>query len=131
MATHCSPGESIECNKSTVAARKIVEHVYVKLHNLRGEEVTFFKYKTKIRAIVTIEEELDPRVCIMREASFLDLNDALEANVIEIYVPNKVKFQVSSNFSNVHGIQWNSVKGFTYAMIVIPWRSVLEQRIAV
>ncbi len=88
---------------------------------------TLFKYKSSIRALVSISEELLPKEHKICETSFLDLNDELDAEIVEIYLERIAKFTVQSNFSHVHGIQCSHIKGFTFAKIVIPWKFALQQ----
>lgn len=131
MAYHVNPGDSIECTRCQVAMRKSIFHAFIKLQSLSGEEISFFKYKTKKRAFAKIIEEINPKECIICATSILHLNDGLEADVIEIYTKKKVSFSHSSNFSSTHGIQWNNINDFTYAKIVIPWNFVTQRQIAV
>jgi hypothetical protein len=86
-----------------------------------------FKYKTKKRAIVTVSAELNPKVQIFCETSYLELNDAIEGDVVEIYTDEEVEFELVSNFSHVHGIQGNALNNLTYARIALPFRFVLER----
>ena len=131
MAYHINPGDSIECSQSQVAIRKIIFQTFLKIPSLTGEEIPFFKYKTRKRAYIKIVQELNPKVCIMCTTSILHLNDGLEAGVIEIYTKKRVSLSLASNFSSTHGIQWNNINDFTYARIVIPWNFVTQRQIAV
>lgn len=124
MAKYIEVGDSIECNKSEIYVRKISNNPVL----LNWEGVgRFFKYKSKIHALVKITEELIPKICRICNTSNLNLNDELEGVVLEIYLEKKVKLQVIANFSNVHGIQANAINSFTFAKVVIPWRFVLEK----
>jgi len=123
MAKYIDIGDSVEGSKSSVYLRKVNKPI---LLNLEGVG-RFYKYKSKIRAIIKITEELVPKVYKICETSNLNLNDELEGDIIEILLEEKVTFQLISNFSNVHGIQGNSINTFTYAKIIIPWRFVLER----
>jgi hypothetical protein len=130
MAKHLNVGESIECNKSRIAVRSVSKNpTLVAIEGLNGKSYRFFKYKTKIRAIATIIEELNPKECVICEGSHLDLDDTLEAETLEIYTSKRMIFEVISNFSNVHGIQGDEVNHLTYAKIIIPWRFLLEKNL--
>ncbi|MFZ1785381.1 MAG: hypothetical protein WAU23_09250 [Ferruginibacter sp.] len=130
MATHVNGGDSIECNKSLIAVRKISKkHTLINMDSINGEFVRLFKYKSSIRAIVKIKEELDPLACIICQTSHLALEDSLEGEVISIYTKRQIKLEPVSNFSHVHGIQGSNVTDFTYAKIDIPWRYVLEREL--
>jgi len=120
-------GNSVECQKSNIALRSSGDNPF----GIEYEGVRYFKYKSKKRAIVTITEELNPKEPRICKTSYLDLNGILEAEVIEIWTEKRVKFEVTSNFSNVHGIQQNSVNAFTFAKIVITWRAILEKALTI
>ena len=123
MAKFMNVGDSIEANRSDILVRKVSSPILINIEGVGR----FFKYKSKIRAIVKITEELLPKVHRICCYSNLNLNDELEADTIEIFTENKITLQLVSNFSNVHGIQANNVNAYTYAKIVIPWRFVLEK----
>jgi hypothetical protein len=127
MTKFVEAGASIEGNKSDVFVRKVSKTPT--LLNIDGVG-RFYKYKSKIRAIVKITEELVPKIHRICERSNLNLHDELEAVTIEIFTENRISLQVISNFSNVHGIQANNINAFTYAKIVIPWRFVVERGIS-
>lgn len=125
MATHTEAGKSIECNKSSVSVRGISKNPsFVEIEGMR-----LFRYKSKISAIIKIQEELVPKIFKICESSCLDVNDVLEAPSIEINIAKRVVFKIESNFSSKHGIQYNDINSFTYAKIVIPWRFVTERTI--
>jgi hypothetical protein len=125
MAKYVNPGDSIECNKSEVAVRKITKTpILVKVDEVRGR---LYKYKSGIRAIVSITETLlDTDKHRINENSKVSFNDTLEGDTIEIYTKKRMTFGLISNFSHVHSIQGDKVPCFTYAKIIIPWRYVLE-----
>ena len=128
MAKHENLGDSIECNKSMIAVRKVSKKpTFIKMDCIDGGNISLFKYKTNIRAIVKIEEALAPLECIICATSHLGLEDSLEGEVISIYTKSKINLNPVSNFSHVHGIQGDYVKSFTYAKIDIPWRYVLTR----
>jgi hypothetical protein len=129
MATHVNQGDSIECRRSVVAVRKVSGPTFITMKGIDQNDYEFFKYKSKIRAIVRIVESLDPKECIISESSFLDVDDRLEGDVVEIYATIQFDFQKISNFSHVHGIQGDSLNSFTYAKIVQPWRFVTQRAI--
>ena len=129
MATYTEEGNSIECNKSCIAARGISKKP-VLITNLEGVAGRWFKYKGHKRVIATITEELRPRRHKICELSKLLLNDALDADVVEMYFEKRITVEIVSNFSNVHGIQGSHANTFTYAKIVIPWRFVLQRAIS-
>jgi hypothetical protein len=108
----------------------IQEKIKWELTCLNGEEILLHKGKTKKSAYVKISEELNPkeqRICL---TSHVNLDEELQADTIEIYTKRKVTLHLESNFSHVHGVQWNYTKCFTYAKIFIPWRFILEKQIA-
>jgi hypothetical protein len=123
MAKHVILGSSIEGNKSSVAVRKISKNPSIL--DIEGVGL-FFKYKSKIHAIVKVTEELSPKKHIICETSFLNLNDELEADIIELFTPKKLSLKLTSNFSSVHGIQSNNLSMFTYAKIASPFRFALN-----
>lgn len=127
MAKYINSGESIECKESHVATRKSSAPTLLNIAEIDGKLRRLFKYKTKIRAIIKITRELTPKKGVICDNSHLDLLDELEGDTVEIFTENRIKLEVVSYFSNVHGIQGNSVNCFTYAKIVIPWRFVLEK----
>ena len=101
------------------------------MQSLNGETLSFFKYKTKKNAFIKIAQELNPKTCVICATSILHLNDGLQAPVIEIYTKKQVSLGHASNFTSTHGIQWDNIKDFTYAKIVIPWAFVTQRQIAV
>jgi len=123
MAKFINVGDSIEAKRSDILVRKVSSPTLINIEGVGR----FFKYKSKIRAIVKVTEELMPKVHRICCYSNLNLDDELEAGTIEILTENRISLQLVSNFSNVHGIQANNVNAFTYAKIVIPWRFVLEK----
>jgi hypothetical protein len=124
MATFVNQGDSIEGGKSHIHVRKVTNPILIDIDGIGR----FFKYKSKIRAIITITEELIPKIHRICCDSKLDLNDELDAATIDILTSKRIKtWKLISNFSNVHGIQSNIVNDFTYAKILIPWRFVLER----
>lgn len=124
MATYTGQGDSIECEKSAIATRQVNNNPpRIKL----TDGITLFKYRCGKRCMVKIIEELDPRIHKISQLSFLTIDDSLEGNVIEVYVPKRIHFKLESNFSATHGIQHNESNGFTYAKIIIPWRLFLER----
>jgi hypothetical protein len=125
MAKFIDVGDSVECNKSEVFVRKVNKPILLDIEGIGR----FFKYKSKIRAIIKITEELIPKVHRICNSSNLSLHDELEGDTIEIFLEEKITFQLISNFSNVHSIQGNNVNSFTYAKILIPFRFVLERRL--
>ena len=129
MASHVNQGNSVECQKSFVATRKVSGPFFVSLPTLTGSKIPLFKYKTNIRSLVFIIEQLNPFECIICKESKMNLNDVLEGTVIEVYTKKRIKFKLESNYSNVHGIQGDHVTDFTYAKIVIPWEYVLNQHL--
>lgn len=131
MATHIHEGDSIECSQSMIAVRKVSKTPT--LVNIEckeeGRKMRLFKYKSSIRSIVQITEELNPLDSVVCENSHLVLHDTLEAAVLSIYTAKKVTLETVSNFSHVHGIQGANVNAFTYAKIDIPWPFVLNQKL--
>jgi hypothetical protein len=125
MTTFNKEGVSIEGGKSDILIRKITDPVLIKIEGVGR----FFKYKSKIRAIVKITEELVPKVHRICCYSNLNLDDELDAPTIEILTEKRITLELISNFSNVHGIQGNRVNAFTYAKIVIPWRYAINKAI--
>lgn len=126
MAVHQNAGDSIECSSAKISVRKIGDPFYIKIKGVK-----YFKYKSSVRSIVTITQELNPKEHIILPSSKLDLNDELSADVVEIYTINKRKFDVCSNFSHVHGIQCNDISDFTFAKIVIPWRYITVRKLLI
>lgn len=131
MAKYIQAGDSIECNKSRVSTRKVSTPVPLKIEKADGGFINLLKFKSKTNSNVTITEELNPKVGVISENSHLDLDDELEAQVMEIYIEGSANFKVISNFSNVHGIQSSNIDSFTYAKIVIPFRFLLDRRPAI
>ncbi len=131
MAKYINAGDSIECSTSCIITRKLSNSAqnYLKIEKDGGGFVNVFKYKTKIRATVKIVSELAPKTHIICQSSKLDVHDELEGETIEIYTDKKVKLELTSNFTNVHGIQGNTIKTFTYAKIAIPFRFALQRAI--
>ncbi len=125
MAKYVDAGNSVECSKSNIALRKITTASAL----VKVDGINYFKYKTKKRAIVTVTEELRPKVHRICPTSYLNLNDILEADTVEIYVEKRITLALTSNFSHVHGIQANNINMFTYAKIIIPWRFIAERAI--
>ena len=130
MASHVGQGNCVECQQSMVAARKVTVLTSVSLPTVTGGTIALYKYKTQIRGIVQITEQLHNLERIICADSKIDLHDLLEGTVIEIYTAKPIKFKLQSNFSHVHGIQGDSVPAFTYAKIIIPWTFVTQKRIA-
>lgn len=131
MATYIYSGASLECKESMVAVRKIFPRHpdLIVIEGVKQSKHRLYKYKTKIRALVKIKVELDPKECVIDEFSKLDLEDELEGDTVEIYTKERVKLELCSNFSNVHGIQANKIRVFTYAKVLIPWRHVSERNL--
>lgn len=128
IVKHVTEGDSIECESSCIATRKISpQPTFIRIATIDGTMVNLFKYKTKIRATVTITEELTPKEPIIEDSSKLDLHSTLEGDTLEIYTKVRIKLGLHSNFTSTHTIQGDSVKTFTYAKIVIPWRFMLER----
>ena len=125
MAKYIEAGNSLECHKSNVAIRKKVKNPIV----IQIDEIKYFKYSTKIRCIIKIIEELNPKIHRISKTSALDIHDELEAVGIDIYTEKRISLKVLSNFSNVHGIQSGVINSFTYAKIRIPFRFVLQKSI--
>jgi hypothetical protein len=119
MATYQKEGASIECGRSKIAVRKLITLSLIEIGGVR-----YFRYKSKISGRATILEELDPKICRISKASFLDSNDELSADVIEIYSEKKIKLENQANYSNVHGMQVGESKSFTYAKISQPWKFI-------
>lgn len=123
MGRYINTGDAVECQKSRIAVRK-----FHSIPPIEYEGVGIcFRIKSKIRAIVRIEEELNPKECKICRLSRMELNDEIEADVIEINICTKkrIKFQLESNFSAKHSINWNLFDEFTYAKIITPWRAFL------
>ncbi len=130
MPTHVNPGDSIECSISLIAVRKISKKpVLTNMQCLNGDCILLYKYKTNIRAIVAIRQELNPLQPIILNNSYLTLQDNLEGAVLSIYTKDKFSLDLTSNFSHVHGIQNGNVACFTYATIDAPFPFVLNRHI--
>ena len=127
MAKYIEAGNSIECHKSNVSTRKIVKNPIV----IQIDEIKYFKYSTKIRCIVKIIEELNPKIHRINESSALNIHDELEAERIDIFTEKRISLSLISNFSHVHGIQNGDINSFTYAKILIPFRFVLHKSISI
>jgi hypothetical protein len=128
MAKSINSGASIECQKSHVAARKISNPVLVIIPGINGvNQHRLFKYKTGIRSVAKIVEELDPKNAIIDIASNLDLNDEIEGPILEIYTIKREKAKIVSNYSHVHSIQSIDFSDFTYAKIITPWGFVIQK----
>ncbi|PIY04375.1 MAG: hypothetical protein COZ21_06910 [Bacteroidetes bacterium CG_4_10_14_3_um_filter_31_20] len=132
MIKYVGTGDSIECEASCIVTRKVSpKPIFIKIEALDGTFVNFFKYKTKIRATVTIIKELNPKEPIIDDISKLDLDSTLEAGTVEIYTKSRIKLELTSNFTSTHTIQNNIVNIFTYAKIVIPWQFMLDRALSV
>jgi len=125
MSKYVNPGDSIEGNKSNIIVRKISKPQPIEVDGIR-----YYKYKSKLRSIVKITEELNPKIYRICCDSNLNLNDEIDAQAVLILITVRIiRWNITSNFSHKHGIQNNSVNDFTYAKIVIPWRLFAERAI--
>lgn len=125
MAKYVHCGDSIECQKSALATRKISKPFAFKLDGFKN---ILYKYKTNINAIISIIEALDPKEYKIDPNSKLDIEDFLTADVIEIWTHIRFSdLDHLSNFSHVHGIQSKIIKDYTFAKIATPYRMHLEK----
>lgn len=123
-------GDSVECEKSLVHVRKSTGPTAIDVTCVNGSVLSLYKYKGKRSSAVKIVQELDPKQSIVSATSYLDQNDSIEGDTIEIYTGRLLNFKVKANFSHVHGMQESSIPEFTYAKIEIPWEFVLQRRLA-
>lgn len=128
MAKYIETGNSLECHKSNIATRKVANKNPILI---QIDEIRYYKYSTKIRCIVKIIEELNPKIHRISETSALNIHDELEAEGIDIYTEKRISLNLVSNFSHVHGIQSNDINSFTYAKILTPFRFVLQRSLAI
>ena len=126
MTKYVNLGDSIEAGQTDLVSRKIRK--VSSLVNIEGVG-RFFKYKTKINSNIKITEELVPKEYRICPQSYLDLNDELECDSLEIYTESLITTGVLTNFTSVHGIQAGSINSFTYAKILTPWRFILERQL--
>lgn len=122
MAGYYETGDSIECKKSEIDTRKC---------NLQGlikqDGVKYFRYKTNIRTKVTIISELLPKKSIINKNSHLDRSDFVEAQIVEIWLASKVKFNKKTNTTSTHSSYNCKMNCFTFAKISTPWKHIIEK----
>lgn len=100
MAKFINSGDSIEAEKSLINTRKTTLKGSI---NKKGKSL--FKYKCQKHSKVEITEELNPKVCLFKNSSSLNMGDILEADIIEVLAIKILNFSKESNFSSTHGIQ--------------------------
>ncbi len=122
MAKLINQEDSIEGEKVLINTRKQITQSPVKRKGIR-----LFKYKCSRHSKTEITEELNPKKFKIKEISALNLGDLLEADVIEVYPSNMLRFVKESGYSSKHSIQTAESKSFTFAEIAIPFRFTLSR----
>lgn len=109
-------GDSIECQKSEIIAKKIGKG-YLKYHPKIGK--AFMYYKCERSGTAEIIEELNPKRPIVSDHSGLDQGDKLNGDKLEIYIDIKKRLRSEhiGGHTGKHGSCRFKSDKFTYARI--------------
>lgn len=118
-------GDSIEGLAISIKSRKFDK----KSRPFKFDDIGMvMHFKCRNRSEGEITKELDPKRARYDQNSNLDLGDKIKAEVIEVYTQcKKIKIGKISNYSSTHGIQALELKDYTCAIILMPWRYVMQQ----
>lgn len=107
-------GASIECLGAEIISRKFTRNSLILIPKV-GK---CMKYKCSLNSEAIILKELDPKEPKYNEASFLSINDMIEAENIVVYVNQikNLKFTLI-NHSGRHKAQQSNTNTFTFAQI--------------
>jgi hypothetical protein len=121
MQKYADMGASIEGEKILIDSRKIDMRKQIRLPN----GLKYWKYKCSKRSDAEIIEELNPKVFVLNQQSFLYKGDCISADIIEVLCKNRLKVKKMSNTTSTHGSQNTESKGYTFAAILKPFRAYL------
>lgn len=123
MAEFHNAGESIECGKCEIIAKKFVPSS-PQIHSILGKVI---KYECSRNSSAKILEELDPKEFKVYVGSHLNLNDTLKAETLYAYTTylKRVKTEVV-NYTGRHKANVACIYGFTLAQIRYPLENVLN-----
>lgn len=126
MVKFTNLNDSIEGVRFDISARDIKSKSITR-ENIDGASVSFYMFKTKISAIAEIIEEYSPLRFFFKSSSHLNIGDTLEAQNIEFKLHEKAATKLLSNYSSTHSINNFKSDGFSFGIIKIPFRFILEK----
>ncbi len=115
---------SIECNRSSLIARKIILHAPIRNIYPRLKAILLYPYKLDLNSEANITEECDPKEHIINKESMLAVGDGIKGDMIYCLTKSPIKASVVKPTSGRHKASHISTKDFTYAKLEKSFKSI-------